>query len=128
MPLTLSSGLLCALAVLGLAACQVYDDELSPSTSTQLDACVPQLELCNGRDDDCDGVTDERDAVQLDCQAHIVHANTVCQSGSCVRISCLPDYYTCDGLNENGCESRCPCNRPCPELSDAGVLGGDASD
>lgn len=116
-----------ALGLLGLAACQVYDDSLPVQPGAQPDACVPQVEVCNGKDDDCDGVVDERAAALLDCQQHIVHAESVCQSGFCVRLACLSGYYTCDGLNENGCESRCPCGKPCPDGADGGPLRGDAS-
>jgi hypothetical protein len=111
--------------LVGVCACQVYDDSLS---ATQVDACVPQVEVCNGRDDDCDGAADEEDAVQVACQAQIVHGNSVCKSGRCVRTSCLAGYYTCDGLNENGCESACPCIKPCPaDPADGGLQGADAS-
>jgi hypothetical protein len=114
----------CALGLLCLGACQVYDDTNLPAAGRNsgmpLDACAPELEVCNGKDDDCDGVVDERAATELDCQSRIVHANTVCQSPYCVRISCLSGYYTCDGLNENGCESHCPCSKPCLDGSDAG--------
>jgi len=93
----------------------------------RVDACVPQVEVCNGQDDDCDGVTDEEDAV-LSCEYQIVHASSVCKSGRCVRVSCLAGYYTCDGLNENGCESACPCTKPCPaDPADGGSQGADAS-
>lgn len=119
--------LCCVSCLLVVGACQVYDDTLT-QTASQLDACVPQVEVCNERDDDCDGVVDEADAVQLACQMQIVHSNTVCKSGRCVRISCLDGYYTCDGLNENGCESACLCSNPCPaDPVDGGAQAADAS-
>ena len=117
----------CVSCLLGVVACQVYDDKLS-KPADQVDACVPQVEVCNAHDDDCDGVVDEEAAVQRACQAQIVHAPTVCQSGRCVRTGCHPGYYTCDGLNENGCESACTCAQPCPaDSADAALQGADAS-
>ena len=113
------------------SACQVYDPGLSSSSpsgfapdammmlpdASKPDArvCVRANEICNGVDDDCDGMVDEMAAVQLDCESRVVHADTVCQSGYCLRISCLTGYYNCDGRPENGCESDCPCGSSCTD-------------
>jgi hypothetical protein len=134
---------LALLAIVGhlSSACQVYDPELTsgPPSNFTPDAmvlpdagkhdarvCTPAIEICNGADDDCDGVIDEMAATQLDCESRVVHADTVCQSGYCLRISCLTGYYNCDGRPENGCESACPCGSTCNDggLDDAG--GDDA--
>jgi hypothetical protein len=120
------------------SACQVYDPHLTSggtsgagsdamvmmlpdggSTKTDAHVCKPGgVELCNGSDDDCDGVIDEMAAVQLDCESRVVHAQTVCQSGYCLRISCLTGYFNCDGRPENGCESDCPCGASCTDGGD----------
>jgi hypothetical protein len=111
--------------------CRVYDAGLTPQGQT-LDAssdardgrpdahCTATAEVCNRIDDDCDGVVDEAEAVQKDCERQVVHAMTTCESGYCVRLECLPGYYSCDGLPENGCESSCDCMRPCAAIDDAG--------
>jgi hypothetical protein len=128
---------LVAIALHLSSACQVYDAGLSSrpaagdadamvmmlpeggTTKTDAHTCkVDGIEVCNGADDDCDGVIDEMAAVQVDCESRVVHAQTVCQSGYCLRISCLTGYYNCDGRPENGCEAACPCGASCGE--DAG--------
>lgn len=105
-----------------LSAASLIDAAMSAGADGGLDACSPMLEVCNGRDDDCDGVIDEMAAAQLDCESKVVHAQTVCQSGYCLRIACLTGYYNCDGRPENGCESSCPCGSSCEDAA----ISGDA--
>jgi hypothetical protein len=95
--------------------------------STRLDApvCVPNTEVCNNLDDDCDGTVDEVASVQVDCAMRIMHANSICQGGKCVYLrECYAGYFNCDGLPENGCEAACPCATGCVDIdggpSDAG--------
>jgi len=88
------------------------------------DACVPTPEICNGKDDDCDGTTDE-DTLAY-CESIVVHAETKCLAvagtRACAKIACSADYWDCDGIPSNGCESAyCDCH----DRSDAGS-GADA--
>jgi Putative metal-binding motif len=126
---------LVAIALHLCSACQVYDPDLTStgpaasgsdamvmtlpdggSTKTDAHTCKPGgTEVCNGADDDCDGVIDEMVATQLDCESRVVHAQTVCQSGYCLRIACLTGYYNCDGRPENGCEANCMCGMSCTD-------------
>ncbi|HEX7481277.1 MAG TPA: hypothetical protein VF331_25975 [Polyangiales bacterium] len=85
--------------------------------------CVPTAEICNKLDDDCNGIVDDPAAAQADCEKRVKHATTTCQRGVCVKISCDPGYYNCDGDPSNGCEPICNC-QPCP-VDDAGT-GSDS--
>ncbi|NVB83128.1 MAG: hypothetical protein HOV81_32420, partial [Kofleriaceae bacterium] len=74
----------------------------------------PVFELCNTKDDDCDGTADEGYLTQIDinncgtcghvCQAH-ANANTVCQAGTC-GFACKPGHFDLDPLVD-GCEYAC---------------------
>jgi hypothetical protein len=127
--LLLSRALLVA-AVFSGAACSVYDPALPPYSNDddakdsgapdpmKMDACAAgmQTEICNGQDDDCDGTTDEEEAVAADCASKLLNVKSVCRMAYCVKVGdCNPGFYTCDGKPENGCES----NRPCEGGSDA---------
>ncbi|WP_158625782.1 hypothetical protein [Corallococcus carmarthensis] len=57
---------------------------LLPSTTWA--ACTPVAEVCNGRDDDCDGLVDEGSVCRADWE-----------EGTCT--GCVP--YTCQGLGKN---------------------------
>jgi hypothetical protein len=95
-------------------------DAARPDSSV---SCVPSTEICNGLDDDCDGLIDEAAAVELDCSMRVLHAASVCQNGKCVYLrECNPGFYNCDGHPENGCETACPCATGCEDsgADDAG--------
>jgi hypothetical protein len=118
-------------AVWGGAACSVYDSsgltysnggmnmDMDSSVAPG-DACTPGQEVCNRKDDDCDGTVDEAEAVALDCASQVLHSGSTCQTGYCVKIGeCEAGYYNCDGMPNNGCESTCPCGTDCDD--DAGI-------
>jgi hypothetical protein len=129
---------LLAAAVLSGAACNVYDDSnlsyanagagagagagAEKDAGLTKDACTPQTEICNGRDDDCDGASDEAKAVALDCASRLLNAQSTCQSAFCVKIGeCFDGFHNCDGMPDNGCESACPCGRLSCDAEDAGA-------
>ena len=87
--------------------------------------CVPTKEICNGKDDDCNGTVDDQVAADDDCTSKILHAPTSCESGSCVRFGCNPGYFNCDGEPSNGCEPLCSFCHMCDDAGDdAGSDGG----
>jgi hypothetical protein len=88
-------------------------------------ACVPSTEICNGIDDDCDEVVDNKAPSQLDCESRLLHIASVCESGVCVRQGeCFEGYRNCDGNPSNGCEPLCECGL----CDDAGADDGGAND
>ena len=100
-----------------------------------LATCEAPEELCNGFDDDCDGVVDEgfvgpggvpdTDAhcgrCYNDCDALFAsgHADGICEDGVCVA-SCDPGFVDADELSFNGCE--------CEVLSETDVPDADGID
>ncbi len=87
------------------------------------DVCVPAVtgEICNGRDDDCDGLVDDEDpdissVTSSDpyncgscgnvCALDHVAAHG-CEGGKCVIVACEEGYSDLNGQDEDGCESDC---------------------
>ncbi|NOY94442.1 MAG: hypothetical protein GXP55_24970 [Deltaproteobacteria bacterium] len=74
--------------------------------------CVPELEVCNGVDDDCDGMVDEGIDLATDplncgscntvCGGD--HATAGCERGVCT-LECDAGFEDCDGDPSNGCEA-----------------------
>lgn len=79
-------------------------------------AGAPSAEICNGIDDDCDGIVDEGAL----CPP-LLNATSVCQGGQCVLGQCQPGFANCNGNPADGCEtnimvsnSNCgACGSPC---------------
>ena len=59
-------------------------------------------EICNGKDDDCDGKIDEPYAPGL---CVLSHARSACDRGKCRLVECVKGYGDCDGRTDNGCET-----------------------
>jgi len=134
--------LLVSSATAWLCACSVYDplELVRPITAQPRDAgtdgmmpnpgdggndgalsCVPQAEVCNGLDDNCDGKVDEAAAASADCATRRPHATRpMCAAGTCFSNGCEDGYGNLDGEHSNGCEPLCES----PPCDDAGADDG----
>ena len=93
-------------------------DRMPPDGSIDAgEACRPGPDPCNGRDDDCDGETDELPDADESCS--LDHATGVCQMGACAVVSCHSGYTDCDGEPDTGCESDITLPEDCGECGHA---------
>jgi hypothetical protein len=79
-----------------------------------VDLCAPMTEICNGLDDDCDGMIDDG----VDTSSDVMNcggcgrpcnfqnsAGGVCSGGRCMLTgACNEGFDNCNGLNRDGCE------------------------
>jgi len=87
---------------------------LLPDAGELGDGCLT-TELCNERDDDCDGLTDEGIDTSRDPRncggcgqlCALLHSFPVCIEGVCAVDSCDVGWIDLDMDPENGCEYRC---------------------
>ncbi len=78
-------------------------------------AVGPALEVCNTRDDDCDGATDEGFTLTTDlrncgaCGNVCSFANAIagCSAGACALVACNTGFFNRNGLPSDGCEVAC---------------------
>jgi hypothetical protein len=65
-------------------------------------------EVCDGKDNDCNGLTDEG-SINILCPPP-PYATTVCENGQCKISTCSTGYYDVDGVYSNGCECQADSN------------------
>ena len=89
-------------------------------------------EVCNGVDDDCDGViddgfdkmTDENNCGSCGTVCANAHGTTSCVSGACVPV-CAFGYVSCDSNFNNGCETLLNTNPACGPGVQLLAISGD---
>ena len=78
-------------------------------------AVMPTVEVCNGKDDDCDGVadngfdlaTDPNNCGACNVKCSVANGTAGCVAGKCVIASCNKYYQNLDNDPGNGCEFFC---------------------
>ncbi len=85
-------------------------------------AVTPQLEICDGKDNDCDGAVDEDFDLQTDprncgscgqaCTHAYPHATGLCSGGQCRLGPCQDAWADADHNPSNGCEYACTPDGP----------------
>ncbi|MCS6899269.1 MAG: MopE-related protein [Myxococcales bacterium] len=104
-----------------------YDLNQDPSDGCEY-ACIPTSgnELCDGKDNNCDGNIDEGFDFTSDpnncgscgkrCDVLFPNATVACQQQNgqptCVFTGCKPGFFNSDGNNTNGCEYDCTPSGP----------------
>jgi len=62
------------------------------------------LEICDGEDNDCDGIPDNEDGINPLCPIGPNTVGTLCMDGACEITGCLYGYFDHNGNWEDGCE------------------------
>ena len=102
----LVNGHACNTGLLGVCAAGITQCANGSQSCNPLQA--PQTELCNNKDDDCNGVVDDIPNVNSACQSQLPGAGHVqswaCGMATCQISTCGSGYANIDGAPGNGCE------------------------
>jgi len=109
----------CEAGQCALARCQpgFSDADARPETGCEA-PCAPVSpgpEVCDGEDNDCDGLVDDGFAFLEDgencgrcgIRCAYAHGAGMCVDGLCQLVACEAGFVDADGRPQNGCEARC---------------------
>lgn len=93
-----------------------------PADGCEYQCLASGTELCDGRDNDCNGITDDGFDLQNDprncgrCGMACEYTNALarCAAGACTLAMCTTGYVDVDRDPSNGCEYHCPVSPPLP--------------
>ena len=85
---------------LGIGCLGIDCDESDPDTHADA------VEVCDGNDNDCDGMIDEGDPNVLCPRGDHVAVSACSEMGVCENVECEPGFGDCDGDPDNGCEQQ----------------------
>ncbi len=99
----------------GVGACVAGTVHCASGGLSCVGAVGPTLDLCNGIDDDCDGVVDQSYNLMTDprncgmCGRVCSFPNAIagCTASACTLVACRPNFFNVDGIASNGCEYAC---------------------
>ncbi len=113
-----------------LVACEPgwgdFDGDPDNGCEARCEVDRPGVDVCDGLDNDCDGVADEGFDLTRDgehcgqCNARCAFANGAgaCRDGACELVGCEAGFVDADGDLENGCEARCAVTNAGVEICD----------
>ena len=107
----------CEASTCGVLRCEIGWVDLNGTPADGCEyGCPPDGdELCDGRDNDCDGAMDEGFDLRVDLancgvcgnQCAFSNANATCADSACVMAACRDGYVDSNSNPMDGCEYRC---------------------
>ncbi len=93
-----------------------HTPEVSDGCEYECTVAAPPVEVCNGDDDDCNGVTDDVADLAGDCAAQVSDPRNVhawqCTTGTCDIQACTGGWTDANHDADDGCETACTPDPP----------------